>query len=397
MTRESVREYASAIRDRYLRASKSQKDAILNEFCQVTGYHRKSAIRLLRHAPRPSGRRRGRPRQYGAEVAMALRVAWEATDRICGKRLGPFLPELIPALERQGELSVSAKVRSQLLQVSPATIDRLLARARQEDVRRPHTSLRSSSALKAVIPIRTWSDWGSATPGYVEVDLVAHCGENTEGFFLNTLVAIDIVTGWTVCVPVWGKTQNRVGSAADRLRRQLPFPLRGIDTDNGGEFINQGLWDYCRRHKIEFTRSRPYKKNDQAHVEQRNWTAVRRRVGYDRFDTKAAYDQLERLYELANLHSNFFQPICKLVGKKREGAKVHKQYDRAQTPYQRTLATGLLDEAQQRRLAELYQSLNPARLRREIDDALTVLWKLARRDSAQEAPGPHGGAGPELP
>ena len=278
MTRQSIRDYAAAIRSRYLKGTKVEKHAILHEFCKATGYHRKSAIRLLRREPKPSGRRRGRPPEYGPEVTRALRVAWEATDRICSKRLAPFLPELVPLLERHGELEVSTEVRSKLLRISPSTIDRLLVRARQEDVRRPKTSLRSSSALRQVIPIRTFKDWEGVTVGFLELDLVGHCGRSTQGFYLCSLVAVDIVTGWTVCAPVWGKGKSRVGSAMHRLRRQLPFPLLGIDTDNGGEFINRGLWDYCNRHGIKFTRSRPYKKNDQAHVEQRNWTAVRRRV-----------------------------------------------------------------------------------------------------------------------
>jgi hypothetical protein len=377
MTRQSIKDYAAAVRRRYLKASRAQKRAILTEFCKTTGYHRKSAIRLLRHPPKGPGKRRGRGRQYGPEVARALRIAWEATDRICSKRLAPFLPELIPVLERQGELKISAEVREQLLRVSAATIDRLLSRARKDDVRRPHTSVRSSSALKAVIPIRTFRDWEGVSVGFEELDLVAHCGESTKGFFLYTLVSVDIVTGWTVCIPVWGKGQSRVGSAAERLRRQLPFRLLGIDTDNGGEFINQGLWNYCRSHKIKFTRSRPYKKNDQAHVEQKNWTAVRRRVGYDRYATHAAYDLLERLYRLAGLHTNFFQPTSKLVARERVGGKVRKRYDIAQTPYQRLQKTGVLDEAHQKIMAALYRSLNPVDLRRQMHDTLEALWKLA--------------------
>ena len=384
MTRKSIKEYAAAVRPRYLNASKAQKRVILTEFCETTGYHRKSAIRLLRHPPKRSGKRRGRRREYGSDVARALRVAWEATDRVCSKRLAPFLPELIPVLEGQGELKLSAEVRAQLLRISPATIDRLLSKARQEDVRRPRTSLRSSSALKAVIPIRTFGDWEGVTVGFMEIDLVAHCGQSTKGFFLYSLVAVDIVTSWTICVPVWGKSQSRVGSAADRLRRQLPFPLLGIDTDNGGEFINQALWDYCQRHNIKFTRSRPYKKNDQAHVEQRNWTAVRRRVGYGRFASKAAYALLEHLYRLASLHTNFFQPTCKLVSKERVGAKVHKKYDIAQTPYQRLLKTGVLDQDHQRLMAAMYRSLNPVELRRQIYETLEALWKLAEHSHPRD-------------
>jgi hypothetical protein len=388
MTRQSIQDYAAAIRSRYLRGTKAEKHAILHEFCSASGYHRKSAIRLLRHVPRSIGKHRGRPREYGPEVTRALRIAWEATDRVCSKRLAPFLPELIPVLEHHGELRLSPKVRSQLLRISASTIDRLLAKVRQKDVRRPQTSLRSSSALRAVIPIRTFGDWKDVPVGFMELDLVAHCGRSTQGFYLCSLVAVDIVTGWTVCAPVWGKGQGRVGSATHQLRRQLPFPLLGIDTDNGGEFINQGLWNYCNRHDINFTRSRPYKKNDQAHVEQRNWTAVRRRVGYDRFASKTAYDLLEHLYQLINLHTNFFQPTCKLVSRQRVGAKVHKKYDAAQTPYQRLLKTGVLDQAHQKIIAAHYRSLNPAQLRRQIYEMLEALWQLAEHDHPRDVLAP---------
>lgn len=386
MTRTSILEYMATIRSRYLRADKDQKGIILDEFCATTGYHRKSAIRRLCHPSKPSGKRRGRKREYGPEIARALKIAWEATGRVCSKRLAPFLPELIPALERLGELKLSAETRSKLLCISAATIDRLLAKAREENVRRPRTSTRASSTLKAAIPVRTFGDWEGVTVGFLEADLVAHCGESTKGFFLCTMVGVDIVSTWTVCVPVWGKNQSRVGSAVDKLRRQLPFPMLGIDTDNGGEFINQGLWNYCSQHNIKFTRSRAYKKNDQAHVEQKNWTAVRRSVGYDRYSTRPAYDQLKRLYQLTNLHTNFFQPTCKLISKKRVGAKLYKKYDTAQTPYQRLLKTGVLDEAHQQMLAAFYRNLNPIELCRQIDETLEALWKLAVRNYPHEAP-----------
>jgi hypothetical protein len=377
MIRKSIRDYADAIRGRYHKASRSEKAAVLEEFCRTTGYHRKSAIRLLKYAPQPAKKRRGRPRKYGLEVNQALRVAWEATDCICSKRLAPFLPELVAVLERHHELVLGKETRALLLQVSAATIDRLLAPVRRSKTQRPYTSTHASAELKAKIAIRTFADWKDAKAGYVEIDLVAHCGESTEGFYLNTLVAVDVATGWTECVPVWGKSQNKVGGAVDQAWRQLPFALLGIDSDNGGEFINQVLWDYSERHKIVFTRSRPYKKNDQAYVEQKNWTAIRQRVGYDRYATRAAYDQLARLYEVAHLHINFFQPIRKIVGKERVGAKTRKAYDRAQTPYQRLLAAGVLDENARAKLVALYETLNPVALRKQMDESLEALWKLS--------------------
>jgi hypothetical protein len=385
MTRRSIQEYAAAVRPRYLRARKREKQRILDEFCQVTGYHRKSAIRLLRHEPKGSDKRRGRPKVYGPDLVPGLRVAWEAADRICSKRLAPFLPELIPILERHQELEVSQEVRAKLLSVSASTMDRLLAPLRRRMGRRSPSTTRSVSALKALIPIRTYAERKPTEVGYVEVDLAAHCGSSAQGLYLNTLVAVDLVTGWTECVPVWGKGQSRVGSAIDQVRRELPFPLLGISSDNGSEFINRPLWDYCQRHDIAFSRSRAYKKNDQAHVEQKNYSVVRRFVGYDRYSTKEAHEQLAYLYRLLRLYVNFFQPLCKLIGKRREGAKLHKQYDRAQTPYQRLQATQALSPSQREGLAALYQYLNPVQLRKEIEEALCELWKMAQPDPRAKA------------
>lgn len=289
----------------------------------------------------------------------ALRIAWEATDRICSKRLAPFLPELIPILEPDKELEVSEAIRAELLTVSASTIDRLLAPFRRRTGRRSPSTTRSVSALKALIPIRTYAERKPTEVGCVEVGLATHCGTSAQGLYLNTLVAVDLVTGWTDCVPVWGKGQSRVGSAIDRVRCELPLRLLGINSDNG-KFINHPLWEYCQRHDIEFTRARAYRKNDQAHVEHqscrrqgKNWSVVRRLVGYDRYATREAYDQLAYLHRLVRLYVNFFQPISKLIGKRREAANVHKQYDRAQTPYQRLQATEALSPSQGEGLAAL--------------------------------------------
>jgi hypothetical protein len=223
--------------------------------------------------------------------------------------------------------------------------------------------------LKHEIPIRTFTDWDDVRPGFLEIDLVAHCGSSTQGFFLCTLCAVDIATAWIELEAVWGKYQDRVGGAVDRVRQRLPMPMLGLDSDNGSEFINRGLLDYCRRHAITFTRSRAWKKNDSAHVEQKNGAVVRQVVGYDRFTSKAAYAQLRRVYELARLHVNFFQPVEKLVTKRRDGARSHRVYDRAQTPYQRLCAAGVLSAASRDSLERLYQSLNPLQLRRDLEGA----------------------------
>ena len=387
MTRGSTREYAKAVRGRYRRARRKEKAQFLDEFMRVTGYHRKAAIRLLGRDSPPAGAGpgvtscgpRGRPRRYGPEVASALKALWEAADRICSRRLQPFIPELLEILERQGELILEPGVAQRVRQVSAATIDRLLRPYRSGRRRRGLTTTRPGALLKRAVPIRTFADWEEDRPGFVEVDLVAHCGESTEGFYLTTLGAVAVATGWSEWVGVWGKGQERVGAAVHRLRQRLPFPLLGLDSDNGSEFINQVLYSYCQRGGITFTRSRPYKKNDSAHVEQKNWWLVRRLIGYDRYSSQEALEALERVYGLVRLYANFFQPALKLVGKERQGAKVRKRYDVARTPYQRVLAYGIADPGKAAHLAELYRSLNPVRLRAQVEAALEELWPLAAR------------------
>mgnify|MGYP001614974379 FL=1 len=383
MSRGSVREYVEALRERYRRAGREDKGRMLDEFTQVTGYHRKAAIRLLTRRPRSPSRRRGRQRQYGPQVTAALRIVWEAADRVCSRRLHPFLAELVPVLERQGHLAVAAPLRSQLLRMSPATMDRLLRPARRTGGRRPHSTTRPGSLLKGAIPIRTFADWNEGRPGFLEADLVAHCGESSEGFSLTTLSTVDVATGWVECQGVWGKGQERVGGAVHHLAQRLPFPLLGLDTDNGSEFINQHLYAYCQRHGITFTRSRPYKKNDSAHVEQKNGSVVRRLVGYDRYSSRAALEQLNRVYNLVRLYGNFFQPVMKLHHKTRHGAKVHKVYDTARTPYRRLLESGALAASQREALTEQYQRLDPIQLLSQINQALERLWTMAEHPDSK--------------
>ena len=384
MTRGSVREYVEAVRGRYLRASKKEKGRILDEFTQVVACHRKAAIRLLQRKGQPRvGKRRGRPRRYGTSVTEALRVVWEATDRLCSKRLHPFIPELVKVLRRHGDRAMTAEVEAQLGHMSPSTIDRLLRPWRRLGGRRPFSTTKPGSLLKNSIPIRTFADWQENRPGFLEVDLVAHCGESAEGFYLTTLSTVDVASGWSECMGVWGKGQERVGAAIHRVRQRLPFPLTGLDSDNGSEFINQHLYRYCQREKITFTRSRSYKKNDSCHVEQKNWSVVRRLVGYDRYSSRVALETLNRVYDLLRLYVNFFQPVMKLVAKTRHGARVHKVHDRARTPYQRILEAGMLSEGKRQELAATYHGLNPVLLLRQINENLERLWALAESPSPQ--------------
>ena len=281
---------------------------------------------------------------------------------------------------------MTAEIEAQLCRMSPSTIDRLLRPWRRVGGRRPFTTTKPGSLLKSSIPIRTFAGWQEDQSGFLEVDLVSHCGESAEGFYLTTLSTVDVASGWSECVGVWGKGQERVGAAVHRVRQRLPFPLLGLDSDNGSEFINRHLYSYCHREGITFTRSRSYKKNDSCHVEQKNWSVVRRLVGYDRYSSRAALEALNRVYDLLRLYVNFFQPVMKLAAKTRHGAKVHKVYDRARTPYQRLLETGVLTEAKQQQLAAMYHGLNPVALLRQINDNLERLWTLAERGAQ-----PHNG------
>src|SRR5919109_2826109 len=258
--------------------------------------------------------------------------------------------------------------------MSAATIDRRLGGWRRKLGRQPRRQAPATTSLKSQIPIRTWSEWQDAQPGSVQADLVLHCGESLEGFHLATLTVVDVATGWVETRPSWGMGVGRVRGALHHAALSMPFPLRELHTDNGGEFINYSLRDWCLQQGVRFTRGRGYKKNDQAYVEQRNWLAVRRLVGYQRYSSKAAYEALGRLYRLLRLQMNFFRPVRKLVGKERIGAKIRKRYDSPKTPCQRLLESGLLDDATRVHLEEQLRSINPAELQRRIQAALKRLW-----------------------
>lgn len=375
MSEQAMTEYALAIRGRYAMAGRVEKGRILDEFCATTGMHRKAAIRLLNRKTGPVAPRSGRPRRYGAGLSEALVKVWQVSDRMCGKLLVAVMRQLVEALERHGELSLAPEVRSQLLEVSAATIDRILSRHRRRLGVQPQRRS-PSSGLKREVPIRTWRDWKGTPVGSLQADLVLHCGESTEGFYLASLCAVDVATGWTEVRPVWGIGKQRVGTAIHHIRQGLPFTLKSLHTDNGSEFINHTLFNWCRREQIAFTRGRSYRKNDQAYVEQRNWLIVRRQVGYDRLESKRAYALLEALYPLLCQQLNFFRPVRKLVAKDRDGARVLKRYDEPRTSCQRLLESGVLTPEQRRDLMSTLAALNPADLQRRIDRLLRELWRL---------------------
>lgn len=365
--------------ERYRRAGKNEKGAILDTLCSITGYSRDHAARLLRAGPPPRQQRRqrrSRLRTYDAEVLFALRRIWATLDGPCGKRVHAALPEMVVAMERCMELNVSNEVRAKLLAISAATIDRLLApdRARLSLKGRPGT--KPGTLLKHQIPVRIFAEWNDARPGFVEIDLVGHEGGVLRGEYCQTLDVTDVATGWTETRAVRNKAQVHVFAALKHIRAALPFPVLGIDSDNGSEFINKELFRYCEDQRITFTRSRAYKKNDGCYVEQKNWSVVRRNVGYGRFDTPEELAVLNELYAVLREHTNYFMPSAKLISKTRDGAKVTKRYDTPKTPYARVLASEHVTEAAKRRLTRHYEHLNPVLLKRRITDLQRRLYEL---------------------
>jgi hypothetical protein len=379
MSQRSKRELLEEIRPRYLKAKKSEKKIMLDELVATTRYHRKYATRLLKHGfPRRNRKKHGLPKVYHGEVVVALEQIWEVCGRICSKRLQPFLPEMVKVLERCGELRLPEPTKMLLLQMSRSTIDRCLGPARFKHPSRGLSTTKPGSLLKKAIPIRTFTPWDEDQPGFLEIDLVAHCGGTIQGQYLFTLTCVDLSTGWIECLPVRQRTQQAVFEAIQTLRTRLPFPLLGLDSDNGSEFINDLLYQYCLSEKITFTRSRPYRKNDQAHVEQKNWSVVRRLIGYDRFETEEEFLLLQSIYADLRLYANSFQPVLKLVSKEQVDKKLIKRYDTPATPFQRVLAAKEIPFQTKVHLTNLYVQLNPVKLRTTIDQKVAKLWKLFR-------------------
>src|SRR5437660_11649187 len=336
---QARREVLQQIAPRYRQASAAQKRVLLDAFVSTTGYHRTYARWLLNHAEEVQQTHgRSQLHKYGPEVQHALFLAWHAANRICAKRLIPFLPTLLEALERHEHLQITEECRKQLLSMSAATADRRLASQRKLG-RRSISTTRAGTLLKQQIPIRTFQEWNETRPGFLEADLVAHCGTDIEGGYLYTLMLTAIATGWTECLPLLYRSQETVLAALQQARLLFPFPILGIDTDNGGEFINEAVIVYCEQAHITFTRGRPYLKNDQCFVEQKNGAIVRQVVGYDRLVGEQAYRQLTELYRALRLYVNCFQPSMKLLSKQRDGKKVLCVYDPAKTPLQRLLTT----------------------------------------------------------
>jgi hypothetical protein len=363
---------------RYVESCRHQRRVILDEFVAATRYERKYAVRLLNAPARPQTPiRRQRPPKYGLAVQQALMVVWKAANGICSKRLVPFLPELVAALERHGHLTLEDHVRAQLLSVSAATADRMVRRLREADRPRGISTTKPGRLLKRQVPVRTWNEWNDQRPGFFEADLVAHCGGYTDGAFLYTLCLTDVATGWTECLPLLHRIPSEVVQAVRLVRKLLPFPVLRFDSDNGHEFVNFEVIAYLEQEQITFTRGRVANKNDQCFIEQKNGSIVRQLVGYDRFEGQRAHRQLAELYRAVRLYVNFFQPSLKPRTKRRSGAQVYRTYDSAQTPFQRLVASGMLKAEDQQRLQRLYRALDPVRLLHQVEMLQDAVWRHA--------------------
>lgn len=386
---------------RYARANRKTKAAIIDQVAELTGYNRSYATWLLRTynrrvvLPQASGPTlvfetaergqtptRARPRVYDERVFAALKRVWLIADCICGKRLAPFLPELVPVLERHEELVLDADTRAKLVTISAATIDRLLSKEKALERLLDPARPKPNSLLLRQIPIVTHAERCAELPGYVQVDLVGHDGGCARGEYCQTLDVTDLYSGWTETQAVRNKAHCWVFAALRDIQGRLPFPLLGIHSDNGGEFINDALFRYCQESRLEFSRSRPYQKNDNCCVEQKNYSVVRRAVGYFRYETKRHLVLLNQLYLVLRPYTNFFQPVLKLVVKTRIGSRVHRRHDQAKTPYRRLLAWEGLDPKAREQLEATYRGLNPAELKRQCERVQRLLLEEVKGQAA---------------
>jgi len=382
MSNKARWEYFRAIYGRYQKGDREMRQAILNEFCLNTGYHRKYAIRLLNGAspgPRASPRRvrRKRALRYGPPTLAVLTAVWEAAGYPWSVRLQAILPTWMPWIRKR--FSIGPETERELLAISPRQMDRRLGDQKRQARRRLYGRTKPGLLLKHQIAIRTES-WDVRGPGFTEIDLVSHSGNSGAGEFGHTLNVTDIYSGWTESRAILGRSPSAVLTAIQEVEPARPFALRGLDCDNGSEFINWNLRGWCQGRNIQLTRGRPYKKDDNAHVEQKNWTHVRKLLGWDRYDSGAAIEAINDLYrqELRWL-LNLYLPSVKLVKKTRVGSKLRRVYDAPQTPLERVACSGYAEPSRLAELSKLQSRLDPFELARCIDRKLKRIYELANR------------------
>jgi hypothetical protein len=391
LTMKEKKKAAAILAPRYKKARKKDRGKMLDEFVALTGYRRSYASYVLSsHGKRKrvgknkvvqadlrKTNHRKKTKHYGEDVRKPLIKIWYIMDCICGKRLAPVLGSVIRKLQQFHEITIDKKVRDKLRAISPATIDRLLAGERRKQTIKGRSNTKPGTLLRNQIPVRTFAEWDEQRPGFAEIDLVGHDGGDGKGEFMQTLDVTDVSTTWTETEAVRNKAQKWVFDALKDIRQRLPFPLVGIDSDSGAEFINHHLFKYCQEEGITFTRTRSYRKNDNCFVEQKNYSIVRRAVGYLRYDTEEELRTINQLYRHLRLYTNFFQPSMKLIEKTRVGSKVTKKYDIPKTPYQRVLKSQHISEDSKKDLKRQYKTLNPASLKRQITRLQQKLLRLA--------------------
>ena len=366
ITKKDKQAVVRAFSKQYKQAKKKQKSEILSRIVATTGYSRKHLMEIFLNPPRVRKRKKRVQESRYLPVIKPLRTLWAVSNYACGKRLEPLIPSLIAALRRHHELLVTREERILLVKISASTIDRLLVHDRRRINIKGRSRTKPGSLLKHQIPIKMWTEWDNAKPGFCEIDSVHHCGTSLYGDYIYTLDVVDVATGWNECCAHMGRGEYRTIEALETIRERLPFPLLGIDFDCGGEFVNYHMVRYCDRNHITYTRAREAIKNDQAYIEQQNYSVVRRFAGYARLDTYEQLTMLNKLYVLLSDYQNFFQPVMKLKEKVRDGARVTRRYDKAQTAYQRVLGRKDIPVETKQNLRVRYKKLNPKRLLLEI-------------------------------